>query len=183
MVQMTTAAAGRQARFEAVVAAVYEPLQRYARRRVDAATADDVVADALLVVWRRLDEVPEDAVLPWCYRVAANCLSNSRRASGRRLRLASRVAAAGHPLHHPEPNLPDPQLHAALATLSPADQEVLRLWAWEDLAPGEIAVALGVSANAVSIRLHRAKRHLADAVERMSGPVDTDAHEDPEEVT
>jgi RNA polymerase sigma-70 factor (ECF subfamily) len=180
---MTTAAAGRQARFEAVVTAVYEPLQRYARRRCDVDTADDVVADALLVVWRRLDEVPDDAVLPWCYRVAANCLANTRRAAGRRVRLASRVAALDRPSAAAEPSLPDPALHAALATLSLSDQEVLRLWAWEDLAPSEIAVALDVSANAVSIRLHRAKGHLATALERAGAAPDTEHHEDPEEVT
>jgi RNA polymerase sigma-70 factor (ECF subfamily) len=179
---MTTAPAGREARFEAVVAAVYEPLQRYARRRIDPDAVDDLVADVLLVVWRRLDEVPEDAVLPWCYRVAGNCLSNSRRAGRRRLRLVSRVASVREPVHQ-EPDPPDPALHAALAALSPSDQEVLRLWAWEDLAPAEIAIALGVSANAVSIRLHRAKGHLARALERDGAAVDTEPHEDPEEVT
>jgi RNA polymerase sigma-70 factor (ECF subfamily) len=179
---MTTAAAGREARFEAVVAAVYEPLQRYARRRIDPDAADDVVADALLVVWRRLDEVPEDAVLPWCYRVAANCLANTRRAGRRRLRLVSRVAATREPVHQ-DPEVPDPALHAALATLSDGDQEVLRLWAWEDLTPAEIAVALGVTANAISIRLHRAKARLAKALERNGATVDTEPHEDPEEVT
>lgn len=180
---MTTAAAGRQARFEAVMAAVYEPLQRYARRRTSPDEADDLVADTLLVVWRRLDEVPADAVLPWCYRVAANCLANSRRSSGRRLRLASRAAQFDVPRDVAEPELPDPALHAALRTLSEPDQEVLRLWAWEDLAPAEIAVVLGVTANAVSIRLHRAKAHLAEALERMGADADTEHHEDPEEVT
>ena len=180
---MTTAAAGRQARFEAVMAAVYEPLQRYARRRTSPDVADDVVADALLVVWRRLDEIPADAELPWCYRVAANCLANSRRAAGRRVRLASRVARLDAPVDVVGPDLPDPALHAALATLPEADQEVLRLWAWEDLAPAEIAIVLGVTANAVSIRLHRAKGRLAEALERMGTDADTDHHEDPEEVT
>lgn len=180
---MTTAAAGRQARFEAVMTAVYEPLQRYARRRTSPDAADDVVAEALLVAWRRLDEIPADAVLPWCYRVAANCLANSRRASGRRLRLATRVARFDAPAEAADPALPDPALHAALATLSEPDQEVLRLWAWEDLAPAEIAVVLGVTANAVSIRLHRAKGRLADALERMGTDADTEHHEDPEEVT
>jgi len=42
---------------------VYEPLQRYLRRRTDAAAADDVLGDALLVMWRRLDDVPPDAAL------------------------------------------------------------------------------------------------------------------------
>lgn len=180
---MTTASAGRQARFEAVMTAVYEPLQRYARRRTSPDVADDIVADALLVVWRRLDQVPADAELPWCYRVAANCLANSRRAAGRRVRLVSRVARLDAPVDVVEPDLPDPTLHAALATLPAADQEILRLWAWEDLGPADIAVVLGVSANAVSIRLHRAKGRLAEALERMGTDADTDHHEDPEEVT
>ena len=180
---MTTAAAGRQARFEAVVEAVYEPLQRYARRRCDPDTADDVVADALLVVWRRLEQVPDGAVLPWCYRVAANCLANSRRAAGRRVRLASRLATLDPPREVHDPTPPAPELHAALGRLSQSDQEVLRLWAWEDLAPSEIAIVLGASANAVSIRLHRAKAHLAEALERTGATLDTEHHEDPEEVT
>ena len=58
------AASLRRARFEALAAEVYEPLQRYVRRRIDAAAADDVVSDTLLVCWRRLDDVPDDAALP-----------------------------------------------------------------------------------------------------------------------
>jgi RNA polymerase sigma-70 factor (ECF subfamily) len=47
-------------------------------------------------------------------------------------------------------------------SLLDADQrELLRLWAWEGLAPREIAVVVGSSANAVSIRLYRARRELA----------------------
>jgi RNA polymerase sigma-70 factor (ECF subfamily) len=164
----------RRARFEALVEAVYEPLQRYARRRCDPQLAEDVVADALLVLWRRLDDVPADAALPWCYRVAANCLANQRRSAQRSLRLAARVAELDPPAatEDPEP-VPDPALHAALAGLAPADQEVLRLWAWEALAPGEIALALDVSANAASIRLHRAKRRLGAALERSARDADT----------
>ena len=42
------------------------------------------------------------------------------------------------------------------------DLEILRLWAWEDLAPREIALALGISPNAASIRLHRATKRLKE---------------------
>jgi RNA polymerase sigma-70 factor (ECF subfamily) len=52
-------------------------------------------------------------------------------------------------------------VHAALATLGELDREVVRLWAWEGLAPREIAVVTGLSANAVSIRLHKARKRLA----------------------
>ena len=41
--------------------------------------------------------------------------------------------------------------------------EIVLLWAWEGLPPRDIAVAMGLSANAVSIRLHRVKQRLADA--------------------
>lgn len=166
--------ADRRARFEAVVEAVYEPLQRYARRRCPPDAAEDAVADALLVIWRRLDDIPTDALLPWCYRVAANCVANGRRSRRRFTQLTARIARLDPPSEAADsPALPDPALHAALGSLPPADQEVLRLWAWEALTPAEIAVALDVTANAASIRLHRAKARLAEALERRTAPPDT----------
>lgn len=141
------------ARFEAVAAEVWVPLQRYLRRRTDAATADDILGDVLLVMWRRRLDIPDDAALPWCYGVARGCLANARRGDDRRLRLVHRLQAepaAGDPDA-------DPDLDAALARLSVPDRELLRLWAWEGLAPREIAVVLGITPNAASIRLHRAK--------------------------
>jgi len=181
---MGSGATDRRARFEAVVDLVYEPLQRYTRRRADAHTADDVVAEALLVLWRRLDEVPPTAVLPWCYRVAAGCLANARRSTRRRAGLVRRIATVDPPSEVLAPDhAPDPELHAALAGLPAADQEVLRLWAWESLTPAEVALVLDVSANAASIRLHRAKGRLAEQM-RKTGPLAGHSHhEDPEEVT
>lgn len=77
----------RRVRFESVVSIVGEPLRRYAARRTDAQTAQDVVADSFLVIWRRLDDVPYGGELPWCYAVARNCLANAQR-SARRQRAA-----------------------------------------------------------------------------------------------
>jgi RNA polymerase sigma-70 factor (ECF subfamily) len=144
------------ARFEAVVGEVWVPLQRYLRRRSDATTADDVLGDVLLVMWRRRDDMPEGSELPWCYGVARGCLANARRGDDRRLRLVRRleeqppVAAGGD----------DPALESALQALPPKDRELLRLWAWEGLAPREIAVVMGTTPNAASIRLHRATARL-----------------------
>jgi RNA polymerase sigma-70 factor (ECF subfamily) len=58
----------------------------------------------------------------------------------------------------------DHVLDEALALLDHDQRELLRLWAWEGLAPREIAVVLGITANAASIRLHRARRELADVL-------------------
>ncbi|MFM2076582.1 MAG: hypothetical protein RJA49_472 [Actinomycetota bacterium] len=154
----------RRTRFEYVFGEVYAPLQRYALRRTDAATADDVVADALLVLWRRLDDVPAGAELPWCYGVARRCLANRRRGAERQANVVDRLMAERSA---PAPE-PDVELDMALATLDADDRELVRLWAWEGLQPREIAVVLGISANAASIRVHRAKSRLAAALPRKN---------------
>ena len=143
-------------RFEALVGEVYEPLQRYLRRRIDPVGADEVLGDALLVMWRRVHDIPSDSALPWCYGVARACLANKRRGGERHLKLLRRLA---HERVASPPN-EDPILDAALNCLPEADREVLRLWAWEQLAPREMAIILGITPNAASIRLHRATQKL-----------------------
>jgi RNA polymerase sigma-70 factor (ECF subfamily) len=154
----------RRRRFEDVFREVYEPLQRYARRRTDPANADDVVADALLVVWRRLDDAPDGLALPWCYGIARRCLANRRRGDARQVNLVNRLMSE----RVDTPRSDDPVLDAALDELDADDRELVRLWAWEELAPREIAVALGITPNAASIRIHRAKGRLAEAVTRKN---------------
>lgn len=153
----------RSQRFETVVDAVGEPLRRYLARRTDPDTAEDVLAETLLVIWRRLDDVPPGAELPWSYSVARNCLANARRSARRQQGLVLRVARMT-PRSAPggeAPDGPDEAVHRALAGLRPDDRELLTLWAWEDLAPAELALVLGITPNAVHIRLHRARRRLA----------------------
>jgi RNA polymerase sigma-70 factor (ECF subfamily) len=146
--------------FEAVVADVWLPLQRYLRRRVDATTAEDVLGDVLLVMWRRRADLPADAALPWSYAVARGCLANAVRGEQRRLRLVNRLAAQPPPALNGD----DDALDLALTSIPDADRELLRLWAWEGLAPREIAVVLDITPNAASIRLHRATKRLRNAL-------------------
>ena len=164
----------RRDRFESLVADVHDPLQRYIRRRISADEAGDVLSDVLLTVWRRLEDAPEGAVLPWSYGIARRTLSNHRRAASRHLKLVERLEAERFSARDDDPagQFEDPELAAALAGLPAADQEILRLWAWEQLEPREIALTLGSTANAVSLRLSRARKKLADAMTRQdpSGP-------------
>ncbi|MEU8819035.1 sigma-70 family RNA polymerase sigma factor [Actinoplanes sp. NPDC048796] len=159
---------GRRRRFEALAPAVIEAVRRYLVRRTDAATADDVLSETLLVCWRRLDEMPEEH-LPWAYGVARNCLANAERSRRRQARLFARIATIDPPrpvTDGPEPE--DDELATAMARLRDADAELLRLWAWEDLTPPQIGVVLGVSANAASIRLHRAKEKLREELRKAA---------------
>lgn len=82
----------RRGRFERLVTEVYRPVQRYLLRRTDPATADDVLGEVLLVLWRRLDDVPLDTPLPWVYGVARGCLANILRSAARQERLVHRLA-------------------------------------------------------------------------------------------
>ncbi|QZY28698.1 RNA polymerase sigma factor [Nocardioides coralli] len=168
----------RRARFEALARdELIEPIRRYLHRRTDPATADDVLAETLLVCWRRLDEAPDPA-LPWAYGVARNCLANAERSARRQRRVAARVAAVDPPVEAVEgPDAGDPVLHAALGRLRAEDAELLRLWAWEQMTPGEIAQVLGVTANATSVRLHRARTRLREELGKDGA---TAGHEQPE---
>jgi RNA polymerase sigma-70 factor (ECF subfamily) len=156
--------ATRRAQFEAAMAEVYEPLQRYLRRRCNPADVDDVFNDALLTIWRRLEVVPADSRLPWCYGVARNCLANHRRGSNRRLRLVGKATAANQPPAPVWTSAADAELHNALGRLNETDYEIVRLWAWERLEPREIAEVLEMTANAVSVRLSKIRRRLKSEI-------------------
>ena len=162
----------RRQRFEAVVDVVYEPLQRYFGRRAQSADVSDLVNDALLVIWRRLDDVPADDPLPWSYGVAQRCLANHRRGDRRRLRLVGRlVAETGNELlaqQRDATGTGHPELETALRELDESDRELVRLWAWEQLEPREIATVLDTTPNAVSLRLTRAKQKMVASMERQN---------------
>lgn len=161
----------REARFEAVAAEVFEPLQRYFKRRAHSDDVSELMNDTLLVMWRRLDEVPLQDVQPWSFGVARNCLANSRRSARRRLRLVERVAASAA-VRDPDERWthdPDhPEVATALGELNGEDRELARLWAWEQLEPREIAIVLDTTSNAVSLRLTRLKKKLATSIARQN---------------
>jgi RNA polymerase sigma-70 factor (ECF subfamily) len=161
----------RRRRFEDLAAHVTEPVRRFLARRTDPDTADDVLADTLLVLWRRLDDVPAgDEALPWTYAVARNALANAVRGARRQRRLAYKITVTDPPGEAaPGEPEPDDRVSRALERMRPDEAELLRLWAWEQLGPAEIAAVLGLTPNAVSIRLHRARGRLKEILERSDG--------------
>lgn len=172
----------RHTEFEAVVRRVGPSMLAYARRRVDPDTADDVVAEALLVLWRRRLEQgrsrsqstgeAEDKEIAWAIGITRGCLANTRRSARRHIALVGRLA--GHERPPPAPDVSsteiDEDLRAVLGSLREDDQELLRLWAWDDLKPAQIATIVGTSPEAVSVRLHRAKKRLAAALAVSHAP-------------
>lgn len=139
-------------------------VRAYALRRADATTADDSCAEVWAIAWRRIDSVPPDA-LPWLLATTRRVLANERRAQRRRVALLDRLTASA-PTYTPAP-VPsgDSPLAAALATLRPGDRETLLLVAWEELSTVRAAAVLGVSPRTFAVRLHRARKRLAAALD------------------
>ncbi len=152
----------RRTRFEALYVAHAAAVTRYACRRADEQTAADVVSEVFVVAWRRLDDVPEDA-LPWLLGCARRVLWHHHRAEQRRGRLFDRLkSVAPRVISSLEPA--NTALAGGLATLNERDREVLLLTAWEGLTTDQAAKVLGCSPQTFRVRAHRARQRLADAM-------------------
>ena len=165
---------GSEQRYQRLFDRYHGQLYAYCRRRTDAQTAADSLAETFLVAWRRIDDVPDgDAALGWLYGVARRVLSNEFRRSRRSRRLVARLRSDGS-VSGPTPEVVVVRQERAgimlnaVARLRPQDQEVLRLAWWEELPHAEIAGILGCSPNAASHRIHRAARRVAKEYQRLN---------------
>jgi RNA polymerase sigma-70 factor (ECF subfamily) len=158
----------------------YPQVRAYVLRRTrNPQDAEDVVAATYLTAWRRLDTfLATDVPLAWLYRVAAGQLANQRRSTSRFTALQVRLFqvpppdAGGDPGDRAVYGEQQDRIVAALAVLRPADQELLRLVAFEELTPSEIASAWGLPARLVRVRLHRARKRLQSALEHLGKGTD-----------
>ena len=166
-----------QRRFTHLYELHYWSVLRFLLRRLgDEPRARDLTAEVFVVAWRRLDELP-DPVLPWLYGAARRVLANEYRPRAGRTGCTSDWPGSRW--------TSDEDLSAeriwvveALHRLSDADQEVLRLSAWEDLSGADIAAVLNCSNNAAAVRLHRARQRLrALMAQDPDRPDDPHAHD------
>lgn len=156
-------------RFRAAFADGYGDVVRFARRRADPEWAEDIAADAFLIAWRRITDLPADPgdARAWLFGIARHCLLNDSRSARRRDALRVRLADVT-PLAPPEDLAGDTALRLDLATaweqLGAVEQEVLSLTVFERLTTAQAGAVLSLSPGAVRVRLSRARatlrRHL-----------------------
>jgi RNA polymerase sigma-70 factor, ECF subfamily len=137
----------------------------YALRRTDPTTAEDAVAEAFVIAWRRLADVPERP-LPWLLGVARRVLANQRRGDRRRRALVDHLRVRESALAAPE-GAPESRALAALASVGERDREALLLHAWDGLDHAEAGTVMGCSAAAFAVRLHRARRRFERELEQV----------------
>lgn len=153
---------------------------RYIRFRVATReAAEDVTSDVFMKALRSFSRYDGNRASPrtWLLRIARNAVTDHLRALRRRGSLhvsLDRVPdlVADVPSQD-ERVLRQERIQKLLngnQTLRRADQEILSLRYGAGLGNAEIAESLGISNNAVAVRLHRALKRLKDAVE---GPDDT----------
>ena len=142
------------------------PIRAYLARRVPFEEVEDLAADVFAVAWKKRSSVTRGEELPWLYRIASFVVANYRRKERHRLDVLW--------LFHEPDTAPaadsfletDPDLAKAWTLLTSAQQELLALVVVEGLAVQDVAVVLGITPNALSIRLHRAKKVLAEGIEK-----------------
>lgn len=161
----------QEARFDRLYQEHWRAVYAYlVRRGCDRQDAADLVSEVFSIAWARLDAIPREHPMPWLLVTARNLLSNHVRRSIKIDETVRRVA--GLPTEDVIDTADivlaknDDALGRALATLSPADRELLQLIGWDELSPAEAARVLGIGRGAVRVRLHRARRRLTAALER-----------------
>lgn len=154
--------------FAELVRAHAGPVFRYVVRRAARDDAEDLTADVLTVAWRRRDDIPAGAELPWLYRTAGFVIANHRR-KGRPIP----VGDLPDEVEDADPEsivIADEEVRDALAVLSPRDRRILLLNAWEGLDGNELAAVLGLSRGGADAALSRARSRLREAWSgRLSG--------------
>jgi RNA polymerase sigma-70 factor (ECF subfamily) len=172
-------AAGDPAAFDEVVGLYQDRVTRLANRLLgwrdarDACDVDDAVQDVFLAALTNARRYRGGAkgMWPWLATITVNTCRSIRRRAWVRLRfvrelLARAPAAAGEGSSGgPEADERLRRVREAVSRLPARDREVVVLHYLEGMRPADIAEVLGASANAVEVRLHRARTKLKADVE------------------
>jgi RNA polymerase sigma-70 factor (ECF subfamily) len=151
----------------------YPAVHRYLARRIPSAQADDLASMTFVVAFerRRSFRPSSTSARPWLLGIATNLLHErhrlERRERGALALLSSEPPTGADGLRPGARDGADTeQLAQALATLDPAQRDVLLLHAWEELSYEEIAEALEIPIGTVRSRLARARAHLRSRLQQ-----------------
>jgi RNA polymerase sigma-70 factor (ECF subfamily) len=130
----------------------------------DRSAAEDTVQEAALKAWRKLHQLRRGALFgPWFLGIVVNQARSTRRRITHPISTVSdAVVTSEGPERLVVRNL---DLGRALAKLPHEQRSVLVLYYYLDLPAAEVAAVLGISTEAVRVRVHRACRRLLPALQ------------------
>jgi RNA polymerase sigma-70 factor (ECF subfamily) len=164
---------GDAARFTSIYRRHHTRVLGYALAHSPRDVAEDVANETFLTAWRKLDEIPQDDPLPWLLGVARNHRLKQLAAGRRRETIADRIGRLSDERDLTAWDTGDLVVErdaglAAFAALPEPDAEVLILSAWYGLNAGQAATVLGCTKALYYVRVHRARRRLARALQQRT---------------
>jgi RNA polymerase sigma factor (sigma-70 family) len=144
-------------------------LAYFARRLDQSHDAADLLAETLLVLWRRASSLPTDdaEVRPWMFGIGRNVLMHHRRRATRQRAISDKLRNILSAT--PRPGFADATehdaLHRAIATLDPIDQDIIGLVHWDGFSLVEVSRIVGMKEGTVRSRHHRARKALRTHIE------------------
>jgi RNA polymerase sigma-70 factor (ECF subfamily) len=142
------------------------------RRVGDRALAEDLLQDAFTRNLDRLSDLPDEALVPWFYKVLRNAAIDRHRRNG-----AEERALAAFTQELADAAQPDEEFHREICacvgrlanTLKPEYAEVLRAVDVEETPVKAFAEAAGLTASNAGVRLFRAREALRRQVTASCG--------------
>jgi len=165
-------------RIEDAVAQSSPALLVYFARRVQPShQAADLLAETLLILWKRAASLParDEEIRPWMFGIAHNVLLHHQRATGRQRALADRLRSMLDVTSQPgfAGDAVFDELHAALATLDQLDRDIIGLVHWDGFTLAETSRILGLKEGTVRSRYHRARGTLRSRLTTTHIPLET----------
>jgi RNA polymerase sigma factor (sigma-70 family) len=160
-----TAKAGDEEAFERLLRPLIDPAYRFACVMLsDPAAAQDVVQEAAVKAWRKLDQLRDGYdPQPWFLGIVANQCRSLRRA---RWWSTIRLAEVPGTVDAPDEQIArDEDLRKAIQRLRPRDRTVVTLHYFLDLSLEEVAAATRQSVAAVRSQVYRALHTMQPSLE------------------
>lgn len=145
----------------------FAPIRRFAYRRVlDEHLAEEIASQSLYLAWKRLE--PADITRPWLLKTASHLIGDALRRRDRTRRLNEALVSIAM-CHRGKDDLS--HVVDAVHALPARDRDILLLRFWDDLDVVEIAGILGISGEAATKRLARARQRLAAELQSVGSGV------------
>jgi RNA polymerase sigma-70 factor, ECF subfamily len=155
---------------------VADDLLNYFARRVDPIEdAAELLADTLLVAWRRIDGLPADdeSCRMWMFVTARGVLANWRRGRKRRSALASSLREQLMVSSRDRSTQDDPyteDVRIAIRSLPQAQRELVVLVHWDGFSIVDAAAVLGIRESTARGRYQRATTRLRHDLSMLKRP-------------
>lgn len=131
----------------------------------DRALSEDVAQETFVAAWRKLDRVRAGKLRPWLCAIARNLGRKARRRTRHEQPIEdAQIAAGSNPFDDLVRADSERIVRDALARVPEKYREVLVLYYRDNQSIRDVAETLGISDDAVTQRLSRGRRYLADGL-------------------